>query len=808
MHGCAHALHDVHVAEMYLPPRMMPPRHAETANLDSLRFLFVLAFLLPTSVCAIMFVTFRRKYIQVAVVLGLLLVILVLLLLSSTFSLTRLKDFNYMDSLALSMWMGDDSGRFDATLSLLDSDSKFNRRVLLLIASRRQNDYEDRYWTVDTELKDHQTEMSIPEYYSLRDDYRPDASPFDPRWTLAFYYHHIWLQSKTHPGKQVVAPFHWVDWVDMTILNLFIFEPSDGCKFLDQREQEEELAIKKEKPNKHESLDPAQFCVLDADIPEGDASGNRMKLGFSVTNYPGRMSTDRAKVAGRAYLYTSAPAPVSVIFLTRDGSYNITTAARSKLLHNGLVDTYMTNSGEKRINTLSEFRKLQKYVPAYKDKVVNDYEIHLRHEDFVMNPTSLIGELTNKQDKGETLSALEKLYLESLQYSVLKGQLPPKYFSEARIFDTLLGDHYDWRFFGGFKVGSSEQATTLHRMIRTWLSFCRKQGITTWMAHGSLLLWYWNGIAFPWDNDIDVQVPVMDLHRLSLQFNQSLVVEDAEDGFGRYFLDCGTFITTRNHANGQNNIDARFIDIDSGLYIDITALAVSSDSAPDRYHGLLNEATDAPNEDINTQLQVYNCRNKHFSSLAELSPLVRSYVEGEVGYIPKRYSDILTTEYNNKGIIEKYFSSRLFMPQLRLWVHQDLLRFFLRYRKEWLAYYSSLLKLGDAEITKPQISGDLTKKELSTLLSLREKDLIDLLHNDQILMEYVSTRDMTSVHENEIMRLLFGKSTAKVVFLAPDFPPLKYEPFLFRMRHDYSTFETEIDRYLLLLEKYNSTGTA
>ena len=72
----------------------------------------------------------------------------------------------------------------------------------------------------------------------------------------------------------------------------------------------------------------------------------------------------------------------------------------------------------------------------------------------------------------------------------------------------------------------------------------------------------------------------MDLHKLSLQFNQTIVVEDPEDGFGRYFLDIGSFITLREKGNGNNNIDARFIDIDTGLYIDITALALSNSETP------------------------------------------------------------------------------------------------------------------------------------------------------------------------------------------------------------------------------------
>lgn len=47
-----------------------------------------------------------------------------------------------------------------------------------------------------------------------------------------------------------------------------------------------------------------------------------------------------------------------------------------------------------------------------------------------------------------------------------------------------------------------------------------------------------NGMAFPWDNDIDVQVPIM-VYINYLYIHQTIVVEDPEDGFGRYFLDIG-----------------------------------------------------------------------------------------------------------------------------------------------------------------------------------------------------------------------------------------------------------------------------
>lgn len=127
----------------------------------------------------------------------------------------------------------------------------------------------------------------------------------------------------------------------------------------------------------------------------------------------------------------------------------------------------------------------------------------------------------------------------------------------------------------------------------------------------------------------------MDLHKLSLQFNQTIVVEDPEDGFGRYFLDIGSFITLREKGNGNNNIDARFIDIDTGLYIDITALALSNSETPKSDLAELPknfEIKDNNYKPANELLQIYNCRNNHFNSYDELSPLMKSSVEGEIGY--------------------------------------------------------------------------------------------------------------------------------------------------------------------------------
>ena len=97
--------------------------------------------------------------------------------------------------------------------------------------------------------------------------------------------------------------------------------------------------------------------------------------------------------------------------------------------------------------------------------------------------------------------------------------------------------------------------------------------------------WYWNGAIFPYDNDLDVQMPIKQLARLGELYNQTLVVEDLREGFGKYLIDVGTFIHNRDISNDGNHIDARFIDVDTGVYIDITGLSNVLVNRASRYDG-------------------------------------------------------------------------------------------------------------------------------------------------------------------------------------------------------------------------------
>lgn len=218
-------------------------------------------------------------------------------------------------------------------------------------------------------------------------------------------------------------------------------------------------------------------------------------------------------------------------------------------------------------------------------------------------------------------------------------------------------------------------------MLRTWLRFAEEFRYTTWIAHGSLLGWYWNGLAFPWEQDHDVQMPLSHLLRMAQRFNQSLVV-GLDESYGSYFLDVGTFITERRLVTGRNNIDARFICTTTGLYIDITGLAATG-ALPDALYVRYLEAklvekgmrvthsnrvvNDTLRLEAHTTMRVLHDRAGHCVLWEDLHPLQVTLMKGAVTFIPRNYNEVLANEYP-RGMEESYFGNHVYVKDLRSWV--------------------------------------------------------------------------------------------------------------------------------------------
>lgn len=77
----------------------------------------------------------------------------------------------------------------------------------------------------------------------------------------------------------------------------------------------------------------------------------------------------------------------------------------------------------------------------------------------------------------------------------------------------------------------------------------------------------------PWDSDLDVQVSESALYFLAEHYNMTQHEFRLDDGTTRRFLlEINPNFVLRTKADVDNVIDARWIDMSSGLFIDITSV--------------------------------------------------------------------------------------------------------------------------------------------------------------------------------------------------------------------------------------------
>jgi hypothetical protein len=126
------------------------------------------------------------------------------------------------------------------------------------------------------------------------------------------------------------------------------------------------------------------------------------------------------------------------------------------------------------------------------------------------------------------------------------------------------------------------------------------------------------------------------LTRLGNRYNQTRHKYTSADGKVQreYLLDVNPWIVERERGNGMNIIDARWIDVRNGLFIDITGL---SEINPEMYPG------------------VWTCKNLHRYHTTELYPMRESMFEGVVAKVPYAYDKILTDEYYESALVNTRF---------------------------------------------------------------------------------------------------------------------------------------------------------
>lgn len=242
----------------------------------------------------------------------------------------------------------------------------------------------------------------------------------------------------------------------------------------------------------------------------------------------------------------------------------------------------------------------------------------------------------------ETVDRAMELQQEAERAALKRYEDTIKYFREPSSTvahpSDLLG-HYDTRYFKGLLDYDAKRDIQVH-LIQAYLEMFNRRHIETWIAHGTLLGWWWNAKMLPWDWDLDTQVSVATMKELAESMNNTLHTYTAASATAhphpvtrQYLLDVNPHWTERDRGDGLNIIDARFIDTENGLYVDITAVGeVASHPEP----------------------RVWSCKNEHRYRVSDLYPMRETVFEGVVAKVPYAYDRILMEEYSQGLVLTEY----------------------------------------------------------------------------------------------------------------------------------------------------------
>ncbi|RSL63326.1 hypothetical protein CEP51_013333 [Fusarium floridanum] len=225
----------------------------------------------------------------------------------------------------------------------------------------------------------------------------------------------------------------------------------------------------------------------------------------------------------------------------------------------------------------------------------------------------------------------------------------PKYFREAG--GNLELGHYDRRYFQD-KVPYEEHRFVLRDLIRSYLSTMDNHGAETWIAHGTLLGWWWNGQIMPWDYDLDVQVANHTLLWIGNTLNRTEHIYNYTDAATgdliskKYLLDINPHHVEIDRGDGRNIIDGRWIDMQNGMFIDITGLREREPERPG----------------------VWSCKNKHRYNSQDLWPMRISEFEGVKARVPFNFNKILIDEYDTKSLVTENWSGHRWNHDTKVWV--------------------------------------------------------------------------------------------------------------------------------------------
>lgn len=211
--------------------------------------------------------------------------------------------------------------------------------------------------------------------------------------------------------------------------------------------------------------------------------------------------------------------------------------------------------------------------------------------------------------------------------------------------------HYDGRF-ADKPVKYSEKRLHLTALVKTYLSTMNDIGAETWIMHGSLLGWWWNRKIMPWDTDLDVMMSEKSMFHLANYYNMTIHHFKLPDsGEGRdYMLEVNPHCRNGSLSDSLNKIDARWIDMETGLFIDITSLRRNGTAEAEGKAGAMMS------------------KDNHHYMHDDIYPLRETMFEDTPAKVPYAYSDLLLEEYGPDALTLKDFQNHHFDQERMEWI--------------------------------------------------------------------------------------------------------------------------------------------
>ncbi|SCV00083.1 LAMI_0G02784g1_1 [Lachancea mirantina] len=487
---------------------------------------------------------------------------------------------------------------------------------------------------------------------------------FDPRLTFSLFY-----RKMSELGTNDKVGFSWQDWkkFDLTLSQDGHSEAGShriSCQDIFEEEvlpQVDEIQQLGETSGlrKRNMFDPnssgkVKVATIE-DVCKDDKDSEGI-LGFTVKKIVTHCNAKSLQLQSAGFLMSGHTHPSSLFFLL-DGKRHIHVDVKQAqksngMLQNGYLDSFVEMDSSMSFDATFDASKELGFLQSKIN--FTQPSLELQTTDFKDLPLTAF-QLDEKavQNKIATLTSRDRLtnseqgYLNFLKNDAFLIQESTfKYFQETSNLlarPDIYQDNMDARFFSGYVTSKWDRMRTLNALIRGWLEFSSQINISSWISQESLRGHMYTGSQLPWSTLHDVHMPIKDLHYLAEKFNQTLVVQSATIGYGRYFIDIHPFISSREKGSGANVVDARFIDVDTGFFVNIKGLGLDGE-----VDVILQEMKTNPEPntmDKNQRKMSVMARNGRHYQLSDLLPLRPSRFHGLPVHIPSRSLSLLQEEY-------------------------------------------------------------------------------------------------------------------------------------------------------------------